>query len=76
MDIQMPQMDGIETAKAIRKLNGRNNIPIIALTAHAMKGDKERFLEAGMNAYLSKPIEIEALTKILEELQIDTKPPP
>ncbi len=67
MDIQMPQMDGIETARAIRQNTCDNccKTPIIALTAHAMKGDKELFLEAGMNDYLTKPVEIEDLQKVL-----------
>jgi len=71
MDIQMPHMDGIETAKAIRQKPGENcrNIPIIALTAHAMIGDKERFLDAGMNDYLTKPVEIEDLISILQNTQ-------
>ncbi len=71
MDIQMPHMDGIETAKAIRQRSHENcrNIPIIALTAHAMIGDKERFLEAGMNDYLTKPVEIEDLVTILQNTQ-------
>ena len=69
MDIQMPQMDGIETARAIRQNKSDNcsETPIIALTAHAMKGDKELFLEAGMNDYLTKPVEIEDLQKVLRK---------
>ncbi|MFN2353971.1 MAG: ATP-binding protein [Desulfopila sp.] len=67
MDIQMPHMDGIETAQAIRKSSctGCSEIPIVALTAHAMKGDKERFLKAGMNAHLTKPVELDALRSVL-----------
>lgn len=67
MDIQMPQMDGIETARAIRQNSNDNSreTPIIALTAHAMKGDKELFLKAGMNDYLTKPVEIEDLQRVL-----------
>ncbi len=67
MDIQMPEMDGIETTKIIRNdlSNSCHNTPIIALTAHAMKGDRERFLEAGMNDYLTKPIELSELTELL-----------
>jgi len=58
MDISMPIMDGIAATKAIRNLPGfLSNIPIIALTAHAMQSDKKRFLQAGMNAHLTKPIE-------------------
>ena len=58
MDIQMPRMDGIEATQAIRKLEdpARRNMPIVALTAFAMKGDRERCLAAGMNGYISKPI--------------------
>lgn len=56
MDIQMPKMDGIAATRTIRKLESSAPIPIIALTAHALKGDREKFLEAGMNDYISKPI--------------------
>lgn len=67
MDIQMPHMDGIETAKAIRNNVCANcgAIPIIALTAHAMKGDRELFLDAGMNEYLTKPVDIDDLKTVL-----------
>ncbi|HKJ65121.1 MAG TPA: PAS domain S-box protein [Desulfopila sp.] len=70
MDIQMPQMDGIETARAIRGGGrGRNReVPIIALTAHAMKGDRERFLEAGMNDYITKPVSIDGLEAVLQDI--------
>jgi len=58
MDISMPEMDGMTATKEIRKLTKPIcNIPIIALTAHTLNGDKKRFLEAGMNDYLSKPID-------------------
>jgi hypothetical protein len=67
MDIQMPDMDGIETTKVIRggQIAGLENIPIIALTAHAMKGDKEIFLAAGMDGYISKPIDAAELQREL-----------
>jgi hypothetical protein len=68
MDIQMPEMDGVETTRAIRATTAGNNdrqIPIIALTAHAMKGDKERFIAAGMDDYLAKPVEMTQLTAVL-----------
>ncbi len=69
MDIQMPVMDGIETTKAIREAEqgtGRH-IPIIAQTAHAIKGDKERIIEAGMDGYISKPIDVDMLFKELRK---------
>ncbi len=61
MDIQMPIMSGYEATKAIRDLPGFGNLPIIAMTAHAMKGDEEKCLEVGMNGYITKPINQERL---------------
>jgi CheY-like chemotaxis protein len=64
MDIQMPVMDGVETTRAIRNSMDsgvRTDIPIIALTSYAMAGDRERFLSAGMDAYLGKPVRMEDL---------------
>ena len=60
MDVQMPEMDGLETTKKIRDVNTAvidHTVPIVAMTAHAMTGDKERCLDAGMNGYVSKPID-------------------
>ncbi len=71
MDVSMPEMDGFEAAAAIRaleKVTGAH-IPIIALTAHAMKGDRERCLAAGMDGYVSKPIDPKELFAMIETLQ-------
>ncbi|MBC8206828.1 MAG: response regulator [Kiritimatiellaeota bacterium] len=64
MDIQMPVMDGLQATEIIRQNN--SSIPIIALTAHAMKGDRENFIRAGMNDYLSKPIQQDELLNLLQ----------
>jgi signal transduction histidine kinase/DNA-binding response OmpR family regulator len=74
MDVQMPEMDGFEATKRIRSMetgSGRR-IPIIALTAHAMKGDRERCLEAGMDGYLSKPIRVRELFDVLELVTMES----
>ncbi len=70
MDIQMPDMDGFETTRRIRRDRRRQNIPIIALTAHTLKGDRERCLNAGMNDHVAKPIDTGKLFSVLEK-QID-----
>ncbi|HNR31621.1 MAG TPA: ATP-binding protein [Candidatus Hydrogenedentes bacterium] len=61
MDCQMPVMDGFEATAAIRKLDGKKQLPIIAMTANAMQGDRERCLEAGMDDYIPKPVRGETL---------------
>ncbi len=69
MDIQMPEMDGVTTTEAIRqgKAGQKNSsIPIVALTAYAMDGDRTRFLEAGMDEYLAKPVSMADLKKMLQ----------
>jgi PAS domain S-box-containing protein len=77
MDVQMPEMDGMTATRKIRELKSANsNVPIIAITAHALMGDKEKCLEAGMDDYLSKPIRSEVLIQKLDKwlkVQVNTK---
>ena len=68
MDVQMPVLDGLEAVEAIRRGDageGNRLIPVIALTAHAMAGDRARFLAAGMSGYAAKPVDIDELYKVL-----------
>lgn len=67
MDIQMPEMDGLEATRVIRQREAEtgSHVPIIAMTAHALKGDNERFLGAGMDGYIAKPFQQEALVEAL-----------
>ena len=70
MDVHMPEMDGLEATMAIRRLGGMNaKVPIIALTANAMPGDRERFLAAGMDDYIAKPIAIEPFLASVQRYQ-------
>jgi CheY-like chemotaxis protein len=65
MDVQMPEMDGFETAKVIRE-RWKNGMPhIIAVTAHALEGDRKRCIEAGMDDYVSKPVSMEELASAI-----------
>lgn len=69
MDVQMPDMDGIEATSFIRKMDGKKrNIPIIAITAHALIGDKEKCIRAGMDEYISKPIKANELILLVDKL--------
>jgi HAMP domain-containing protein/signal transduction histidine kinase/CheY-like chemotaxis protein len=65
MDIMMPDMDGIDTMRAVRKISACKHLPIVAVTAKAMKGDRERCMEAGAWDYLSKPVDTEILMSVL-----------
>jgi CheY-like chemotaxis protein len=65
VDIMMPEMDGYETMREIRKDSRYRSIPLIAVTAKAMKGDREKCLEAGATDYVSKPVDIDQLLAVL-----------
>lgn len=68
MDVQMPVMDGITAMNILKSEKSTAGILIIALTSYAMKGDKERFLEAGFDGYISKPVDINDLMRAIDEI--------
>lgn len=67
MDIELPMMDGITAMRNIKTKSGNQNIPIIALTAFAMKGDKEKFLADGFDDYIAKPIDVPEFMKKMQK---------
>lgn len=70
MDCQMPVMDGYEATRKIREAEGNEkHTPIIAMTAYAMQGDREKCMEAGMDDYISKPISLDVVYKFLNPMQ-------
>lgn len=73
MDVQMPGMDGLETTRAIRSstaLGAQARIPVIAMTAHALSGDRERFLAGGMDGYVSKPVDMREMARALATVRM------
>jgi len=70
MDVQMPVMDGLEATRRIRALPGFGTLPILAMTANAMQGDREMCLAAGMDDYVSKPIRVETLVEALSKARV------
>lgn len=68
LDIQIPVINGIEICSELRKMDKFKDTPIIAVTSFAMKGDKERILEAGFNEYISKPIKVQEFRSLVERL--------
>ena len=68
MDIQLPKMNGLEVTRRLRQMPDFTHLPIIAITAYVMKGDKEKAIEAGCDAYLPKPISTRELPKVVAEM--------
>jgi len=68
MDVRLPKMDGLEVTRKLRENPAFSHTPIIGVTAYAMKGDKERVIEAGCDAYLSKPINTRELLGVIAEM--------
>ena len=67
MDIHLPGMDGLSVVRAMKSDQRTSRVPILALTAHAMRGDKDRFLEAGCDGYISKPIDVKTFISSIEQ---------
>jgi len=67
MDVQLPGIDGVETLTRLRRDGRTASIPVLALTAQAMQGDRERFLETGFDGYLAKPVDVVELLRTVEE---------
>ena len=67
MDIHLPGMDGLSVVREMKSDSRTQRIPILALTAHAMRGDKDRFLEAGCDGYISKPIDVKTFISSIEQ---------
>jgi CheY-like chemotaxis protein len=69
MDVQMPEMDGLKATRFINDMKLKRRPVILAMTAYALEGDRERCLDAGMDGYLSKPVQLEELKDALDDLQ-------
>jgi len=67
MDIHLPGMDGLSVVRQMKTDSRTQRVPILALTAHAMRGDKDRFLDAGCDGYISKPIDVKTFLSSIEQ---------
>lgn len=72
MDIHIPKIDGLEVTRRLREMESHKGKPIIALTAHAMEGDKKKFIEAGCDGYIAKPINTRTFVDKIEAILIET----
>lgn len=68
MDVQLPRLSGLEATRQLRQMPAFSRVPILAITAYAMGGDREKFMDAGFDAYLSKPINTRELREMIAEL--------
>ena len=68
MDMMMPEMDGYDAIRKMKSDNEMRNIPVVAITAQAMTGDREKCLEAGADGYISKPVDVKELVNLLNQL--------
>jgi len=73
MDIQLPKMDGLEVTRKLRETPAFSHTPIIGITAYAMKGDRERVIESGCDAYLSKPISTRELPEVIAQMLLQRR---
>jgi len=73
MDIQLPKVSGLEVARQLRQMSDLNHTPIVALTAYAMNGDKEKTISAGCDAYVAKPINARELLRLITEMLLQRK---
>ena len=69
IDMMMPEMDGYEAIPIIKNIRSRNEIPVISVTAQAMVGDREKCLKAGADDYISKPIDVDKLLRVLQKIE-------
>jgi CheY-like chemotaxis protein len=67
MDIHLPGLDGLSVVRQMKEDDRTSGVPILALTAHAMRGDRDRFLQAGCDGYISKPIDVKSFIPSLEQ---------
>ena len=68
MDLQLPKLDGLQATRTLKRMPGLSHVPVIAVTAHAMKGDEETVFQAGCDAYLPKPINTRELARVVAEM--------